>query len=239
MTKDELTHGSVSSLLEMCLKSSLRYLESSQLLKRENIFLPEDVCEALICKKIKTGNCDDDFIATFFADVQTSRMTKAHLSSATITDAAIEMISRHCLREVDVSNCSTLSERSIQSLIKCKDTLISLNMACCRQVNAFTGLQHFTKLKNLDVSQTFIDQKEFECLSTLVELRKLNVSGTEVSSLEPVRSMHSLTSLDLSNCCYVESIEPLVSIKGYDLFLQPTSHVDILWASSDVWGRNV
>lgn len=219
MTKDELAHGSVSSLLDICLRTSLRYLESSQLPKNENIFLPEDVCEALICKKLKTGSCDDDFIATFFADVHTSRMTKAHLSCATITDAGVEMISRHFLREVDVSKCVTLSERSIQSLLKCKDSLISLNLSYCRQINAFRGLEQFTKLKNLDVSRTFIDQREFEWLSTLVDLRRLNVSGTEIRSLEPIRSMPLLTTLDLSNCRSVESIEPLEVTKGYDSFL--------------------
>ena len=229
MTKDELAHGTVSSLLEICLKSSLKYLESAQLPKNENIFLPEDICEALICKKLKTGNCDDDFIATFFADVRTSRMTKAHLSSSTVTDAGIEMIASHPLREVDISKCSTLSERSVQFLVKCKDTLISLNMSHCRQINSYRGLQHLTKLKNLDVSRTFIDQREFECLSTLVHLRRLVVSGTDIRALEPIKSMPSLTTLDLSNCRSIESIEPLEVAKGYmiyfELLLKPAAHL--------------
>lgn len=213
MTKDELAHGTVSSLKEICLKISLKYLESYQLPKKENIYLPEDVCKALICKKIETGNCNDDFIATFFADVQKCRMTKANLSCASITDAGIEMISHHCLREVDVSKCETLSERSIQSLVKCKGTLISLNMAGCRHISSFTGLKHFTKLKILDVSRTFLDHRDFAGLSTLVDLKKLIVSSTNISSLEPVRNMTSLTTLDISNCD-VESIEPLETVKG-------------------------
>ena len=235
MTKDELAHGTVSSLKEICLKISLKYLESYQLPKKENIYLPEDVCKALICKKIETGNCDDDFIATFFADVQKSRMTKANLSCASITDAGIEMISHHCLREVDVSKCETLSERSIQSLVKCKGTLISLNMAGCRHISSFTGLKHFTKLKILDVSRTFLDHRDFAGLSTLVDIKKLIVSSTNISSLEPVRSMTSLTTLDISNCD-VESIEPLETVKGYDFFNSGAVHVPgVSNRTSGVW----
>lgn len=215
MTKDELGNGSVSSLLEICMKSSLEYLESWQLPKHIGIFLPEDICEALICRKLKTGNCDDEFLATFFADVRTSRMTRAHLSCSAITDAGIEMISCHPLREVDVSRCSALSEKSIQSLIKCKDTLTSLNIAYCRQMSSHRGLQHLTNLRNLDITSTFaIDQREIESLAPLVYLKRLVLSGTSIRSLEPITSMTSLTTLDLSNCSSLETIKPLDSIKG-------------------------
>ncbi|KAK2565933.1 Protein zer-1-like protein [Acropora cervicornis] len=214
MTKDEIGDGNVSSLLDMCIKSSLEYLESNQLLKNEAVFLPEDICEALICKKLKTGNCNDDFIATFFADVRTSRMTKAHLSSSTLTDAGIEMISSHPLREVDISKCSSLTGKSLLSLLKCKHTLVSLNIAHFQMGWAQGVLQHLTKLKNLDISRTYFDQREFESLETLVNLQRLIASGTGIKSLEPVRGMASLTTLDLSNCHSIEVIKPLESIKG-------------------------
>ena len=220
MTKDVLTHsadGTVSSLAEICLESSLRYLESSQLWK-ENTFLPEDICEALICKKLKTGSCDDDFVATYFADIHTSRITKVHVSGAALTDSGLGMLSVHPLREVDVSNCESVSEKAIMSLVNCKNTLTSLNLGNCRRINAFTELQQLTRLKCLDVSQTLLDQRDFECLSTLVHLRSLNVSATEITSLEPVKTMSLLTSLDLSKCVLLESIEPLKTLKGYAIF---------------------
>lgn len=219
MTKDDLADGTVSSLFEICFKTSLKYLESSQLPKNESLFLPEEVCQALISQKIKMGTCSDDFIAKFFADIQTSRMTRANLSCTAITDAGVELISRHCLREVDVSKCEALTSKSIEFLLRCKDSLVSLNVSYCRQINYFSGLRDFTKLKSLDLSRTFIDQREFDSLCTLVHLRRLNISGTHISSLEPVRSMCSLTSLDLSNCDDLESVEPLEAVKGYDLYL--------------------
>lgn len=219
MTKDVLTHsadGTVSSLVQICLESSLRYLESSKTW-RENTFLPEDICEALICKKLKTGDCDDDFVATYFSDVQTSRITKIHVSGAALTDSGLEVLSVHPLREVDVSNCQ-VSEKAIVSLKKCKNTLTSLNLGHCCRITAFNELQHLTRLKSLDVSQTFLDQRHFECLSALVHLRSLNVSATEITSLEPVQTMTLLTNLDISKCVLVQSIEPLKTLKGYDLF---------------------
>lgn len=221
MTKDTLTHGAtgtVSSLAKMCFESSLRYLESSKVWN-ENTFLPEDICEALICKKLKTGQCDDDFIATYFADIQTSRITKIHVSGATITDSGLAVLSVHPLREVDVSNCEEVSEKTIVSLIKCKNTLTSLNLSRCRRITAFNELQHLTRLKSLDVSETFLEERDFEWLSALIQLRSLNLSDTEITSLEPVKTMTLLTNLDLSKCGKIESIEPLETIKGYDLFL--------------------
>jgi len=217
MTKDVLTHGTVSSLAEICLESSLRYLESSESWK-ENTFLPEDICEALMCKKLKTGSCDDDFVATYFADVQTSRITKVNVSGAALTDSGLEVLSVHPLREVDVSNCESVSEKAIVSLVKCKNTLTSLNLGNCTRINAFTELQQLTRLKSLDVSQTLLDQRDFECLSTMVHLRSLNVSATEIISLEPVKTMTLLTNLDLSKCALLESIEALKTLKGYDIF---------------------
>lgn len=216
MTKDVLTHG-VSTLAEICLQSSLKFLESSKV-RTKNTFLPEDICEALICKKLKTGHCDDDFIATYFADIQTSRITKIHVSGAAVTDSGLEVVSVHPLREVDVSNCE-VSEKCIKSLIKCKNTLTSLNLSRCRGITAFNELQHLTSLKSLNLSDTFLEQRHFECLSALSHLRSLNVSETEITSLEPVKTMTLLTNLDLSKCVKVESIEPLETIKGYDLFV--------------------
>lgn len=220
MTKDELTHGTastVSSLVEICLESSLKYLESAKL-RNEHNFLPEDICEALICKKLKTGHCDDDFVSTYLADIQTSRITKLQLSGATITDSGLELISHHPLRDVDVSNCE-LSEKSVVSLIKCNGTLTSLNLSRCRQITAFDELQHLTNLKSLDVSNTFLDHRAFERLSSLIHLRRLNVSKTEIKLLDPLKTMTSLVNLDLSNCGNIESIEALETIKGYDIFL--------------------
>lgn len=220
MTKDVLTHsadGTVSSLAKICLESSLRYLESSQSWK-ENTFLPEDICEALICKKLKTGSCDDAFVATYFADIRASRITKVHVSGATLTDSGLEMLSVHPLRDVDVSNCESMSENAIMCLVNCKNTLTSLNLGNCSGINAFTELQQLTGLKVLDVSETLLDQTDFECLSTLVRLRSLNVSATKITSLEPVKTMTLLTNLDLSECFFLDSIEPLKTLKGYAIF---------------------
>lgn len=217
MTKDSLPNGSVSSLAELCFQSSLKYLESS---KKWNAFLPEDICQALICKKLKTGHCDDDFVSTYLADIQTSRITKVHITGARITDNGLEMISRHPLREVDISHCSELSEKTVVSLAKCSNTLTSLKMSRCRQITVFNGLRRLTGLRSLDVSSTWLDNHSgFECFADLINLRMLNLSGTEIKTLDPLKTMTMLTNLDLSCCEKIKSITPLETIQGYDLFL--------------------
>ncbi|CAH3037645.1 unnamed protein product [Pocillopora meandrina] len=214
MTKDSSRKQSVSSLADLCFQSSLKYLESSRKWdERTNTFIPEDLCTALINKKLKSGHCDDDFVSTYLADVQTSRITKLHMSGARITDIALEFISRHPLREVDVSHCE-VSEKALVSLAKCKSTLTSLKMVHCRQITEFKELRHLTGLKSLDVSDTWLDDGNgIRFFVNLVNLRMLNLSGTEIVSLDPLNTLAMLTNLDLSCCREIESIKPLETIR--------------------------
>ena len=218
MTKDSSRKQSVSSLADLCFQSSLKYLESSRKWdERTNTFIPEDLCTALISKKLKSGHCDDDFVSTYLADVQTSRITKLHMSGARITDIALEFISRHPLREVDVSHCE-VSEKALVSLAKCKSTLTTLKMVHCRQITEFKELRHLTGLKSLDVSDTWLDDGNgIRSFVNLVNLRMLNLSGTEIVSLDPLNNLAMLTNLDLSCCREIESIKPLETIRRYDL----------------------
>ncbi|XP_022789146.1 protein zer-1 homolog isoform X2 [Stylophora pistillata] len=215
MTKDSSRKQSVSSLAELCLKSSLKYLESFKIWdERLNTFLPEDICTALISKKLSSGHCDDEFVSTYLADVKTSRITKVHMSGARITDLGLEFISRHPLREVDISYCE-VSEKTLVSLAKCRNTLTSLKMIHCRQITEFKELRHLIGLKSLDVSDTWLDDRNgTRCFADLVNLRMLNLSGTEIVSLDPLNTLAMLTSLDLSLCREIESIKPLENIRG-------------------------
>ena len=215
MTKDELAHGNVSTLLEMCLETSLRFFESSNC--QLNVFVPEYVCEALIDKKLKEGRCDDNFLCSI-SSPRTSRMFRARLCGASITDYALEVIcDGHPLRDVDISNCHKLSHRAITHLGKCQSTLVSLSLANCHQFSSLKGLDQLTNLKNLDLTNTYTVHHEFEMLSRLVNLKRLNLTGTKIERLEPASNLKNLTSLDLSECRQVTSIKALETIRGYDL----------------------
>ena len=199
--------------MELCLASSLKYLESS-LKSSENVFLPEDVCEALIAKRLKQGKCDDNFLSSF-ANPLTSRMVRVNLHGAGITDEGLEFIASHPIRELNVAECNQLTQEGIRHITRCKNSLFSLNLMKCSQVTEFNDVGAFSKLRMLDVSRTAFDQSSFEATApNLAHLQWLNMTETQISDLIPVQQLTSLVSLDLSLCDGLTSIEPLQTVKG-------------------------
>lgn len=199
--------------MELCLASSLKYLESS-LKTSQNVFLPEDVCEALIAKRLKEGECDDSFLS-FFANPMTSRMVHVNLHGAPITDEGLGFIASHPIRELNVAECSQLTNEGIRHLTRCKNSLFSLNLGKCNQITEFSDVGAFSKLRVLDVSNTAFDQTSFEASApSLSHLQFLNMTATEIRDLIPVQQLTSLVSLDLSLCGGLTSIEPLQTVKG-------------------------
>ena len=208
-----MTRDKVSSLMELCLTSSLNYLESS-FKASQYVFLPEDVCEALIAKRLKEGKCTDSFLSTF-SNPSTSRMVRVDLHGASITDEGLGYIVYHPIRDLNVSECCQLTKEGIKQITQCKNSLFSLNLGKCNKIAEFDDVGVFRKLRALDVSNTSFDQKSFEASAQgLSNLQMLNMTETEITDLKPVEHLKSLKSLDLSSCAGLTSVEPLKSVQG-------------------------
>lgn len=208
-----MTRDKVSTLMELCLTSSLNYLESS-LKTSQNFFLPEDVCEALIAKRLKEGKCNDSFLSSF-KDPLRSRMVRVDLHGASITDEGLGYIASQPIRDLNVSECCQLTEEGIKHITGCKNSLFSLNLGKCSKIVEFDYVGDFWKLRVLDVSNTAFDQKSFEVSAKgLSHLQLLNMTETTITDLKPVEHLKSLISLNLSSCSELKSIEPLKLVQG-------------------------
>lgn len=215
-----MTRGEVTTLLDLCMDTSLGFLESASF-KNQHIFLPEDLCEAFISKRLKCGDCNDNFLATF-SDPQTSRIVRLNLKGASITDRGLELISCQPLKELNISSCRLVTQDGLKYLHRCKNTLMCLNLGQCCRIYDFTEVASFYNLKVLDLRNTVITQEQFERISLgLQNLMSLNLTETYISDLSPVNFMRSLTTLDLSECPDIQSIKPLECLKGWVMWNIP------------------
>lgn len=189
------------------------FLESSTFKTQNHVFLPEDLCEAFISKRLKSGDCNDNFLSSF-SNPQTSRIVRLNLKGASITDKGLEHIACQPIRELNISSCTRVTQNGLKYLHRCKNTLMCLNLGQCVQICEFTDVGDFSHLKFLDLRKTLITQEQFECISQgLTDLLFLNLSETSIVDLSPVEYLRNLTSLDLSECRDLSSIAPLSCLK--------------------------
>lgn len=211
-----MTGGTVTSLLDLCLDSSLKYLESSSSTQtKEFVYLPENVWQALISRMIQEGKCNDAFLSTF-SNLLKSTRGRVRLQNAQITDRGIDCICYQLLRDVNLAGCSELTHKSLEHLSRCKNSLMSLNIAGCHGIRKFNHVALLSNLRVLDLSRTDFDQENFSAIGTsLTELRVLNLKETKITDLGPVSALKNLASLDVSCCKYITCLEPLEQIQGY------------------------
>ena len=212
-----MTRDTVTSLMDLCLESSLRYLESSSSKSTlaECVFLPEEVCEALISRMTQEGKCNDAFLYKF-SNPLTSRVLRAKLQNTGVTDRGISFVSQQPLREVNLSGCGEITEEGLDHLRQCRNTLTCLRLAKCTRLRNFSPVYSLTKLTLLDLSHTAFDQEALERLGEVaVNLRCLRLRKTLITSLAPVSNLRCLVSLDISACSQIVCIEPLTAIRGY------------------------
>lgn len=123
-------------------------------------------------------------------------ITKLDLSKTGIMklDAIVQLQN---LQELNLSGCDKLLNSEIPKLGRLK-SLKSLNLSNINLTDARLISDNIKSLEVLDISYNKnID--ELETIENLPNLKKLNVSGTGLSSLEKLRNLRRLTDLDISN----------------------------------------
>ncbi|XP_048586884.1 protein zer-1 homolog isoform X2 [Nematostella vectensis] len=209
-----MTRGEVTSLLDLCMDKSLKLFDAATFKTSGVVFLPEDVCEAFISKRLKSGDCTDNFLSSF-SNPQTSRIVRVNLKGASITDRGLQLISCQPIRELNISRCLEVTQHGIKHICQCKNTLKCLNIGQCIRIMDFCDVAKLNNLRFLDLSKTLIEQYDFEIVSEgLQQLQVLNLAETVITDLGPVKNMRHLTSLDLSNCRDIKSIAPLEILNG-------------------------
>ena len=100
---------------------------------REGLYLPVEICEALLdcCSEDKI--CIDDYFAKIFSDTKRTRLSTVSLHNSVITDDGFNSLVVHSLRKISLINCNNITESSLESLNCYSDNLVSLYVEKFRQ----------------------------------------------------------------------------------------------------------
>lgn len=218
------------SLVDICVKFCLKnrthlcYIneETAEYNLCNGITLPAEICERMI--HLYSEDLDkviDDKFLNLFKDPLTSRLNRVNLHDSVVTDEGIILITRHPLVELDISNCSKLTQNTLKKLNNMKSDLLSLTVGSAVQIFPET----------LEPIQESEDESLEECLPTIASnyrhrgyilrgpnLRKLAIKGLSTTVERHyfpllLRSLNHLTHLDLSMCYNLGDLKYLLPHK--------------------------
>lgn len=225
---------SPSSLLDICIKYCLENQHIICSIVSENepytcslrhgISLQLGICERMLhVFREDMHQTIDDAILHLFKDPIRTRLRKVDFHDSKITDVGLEIVLRHNVVELGISNCSGLTERSLEIINNAGSSVLSLCIG--------TSVQIFhSVLSFLDMSLTHSSEeiKTHTYILKTPNLRKLILRGLEVPNeynffsalLKPLKM---LTHLDLSSCVpvkdlsYLKKLEYLTSLVLYNV----------------------
>ena len=146
---------------------------------REDAYLPSVICDRMVSTLNEQGAANDNMVRVF-CDPAKTQLRRVNLSRSPITDKSIMHLSNHKLVELDVSNCTNLTEDCLRDILM-QQNLQVLNLSGCSHVLQKYGCPLF----------------DFP----LKKLRSLNIGFMELSATQLhllLQHLPKLTALDLS-----------------------------------------
>jgi hypothetical protein len=102
------------------------------------------------------------------------------------------------LTTLSLAGCGTLTAAEMDAV--CMHTaLTDLDVSGCRSIN-FQTLSCLAQLQRLIAKGCNVADEDLQHLRSVRHLTDLDISGSAVTTLQGIRHMHLLRSLDLSNC---------------------------------------
>nr|CAD7454216.1 unnamed protein product [Timema tahoe] len=206
-----IVNGAPESLLDLCFKYVVQNLDTICSVDpftrdyhlKEGLALPSEICERLIEIYQKCGNSVDDRFVNIFSNSHTTRLKRVRLRNSSITDDGLRVLLNHNLVELNISNCSEITEKSLQNINDRGDSIASLILGL--SVNIFPD----TLMSGIPCAQAINENicayhKRGYILRTpnirRLAIRNLFVEGKNLYFPVLVRPLHKLTHLDLSGC---------------------------------------
>lgn len=124
------------------------------------------------------------------------------------------------LQKLDLRKCKNMTEFGS---LKFLTNLRSLNLADCNITNNnFEDLKSLSKLQKLDLSMCKnITDEGFKHLKIFLSLKKLNLSGTQIKELKPLKFLNALEKLYLIGCqitdACLEHLKSITNLQELDL----------------------
>ena len=212
-----------SRLLDICFDYILKNLQTicedesstDKLKLRDNLQLPVEICEQLLCNWWTKGPKLTAHFLNIFRNRQATRLKRVKLSNCDIDDKSLKILLQHKLLTLDISHCSQLTYKCLKYLSEYGGTLLALSMD---ENKDMFPVNKFGSSLNL-INDEFYDKKY---IFRAPKLKKLSVK--HLQGLRPgfyailLNQMTNLTHLDLSNCTdlgrmyYVDRLTNLTSL---------------------------
>ncbi|KAF5297204.1 hypothetical protein FQA39_LY12219 [Lamprigera yunnana] len=214
-------------LMELCLDYILNHLDticefksnSDQLRLHDNIALPIEICERLLMGCLNKNKRQIDSFINIFRDRQCTRLKRVKLHNTDIEDKSVKVLLQHRLTELDLTNCTSLSEWCLRYITVYGGKLQSLTIG--ENTNIFPNKVFITL--NCDVD--YFIEKGYIILAP--NLRRLSIKNIYLLQtpfyMLLLKPLENLTYLDLSNCSklgnfnYAEHLVNLTSLILYNV----------------------
>ncbi|XP_071548174.1 protein zer-1 homolog isoform X2 [Panulirus ornatus] len=220
--------SSPEPLLDICGKYVIAHPETFCVLHQETglwclrpgVALPRELCEKLISfwQDGDPEGLDDKFI-NIFGDLINTRLKRVTLRNSGISDDGLNLLLSHQLVELDISNCSKLSERTLENINRIGDSLTTLIIGKTKDIMPnllFTTSQ--TESSDSSDSSPVSEIKQRGYILRTPNLRKLVVREL-YQPKEPdyfallLKSLTKLTHLDLSGCFFLHDVRYILLMK--------------------------
>eukprot|EP00795_Rhopilema_esculentum_P010530 gene10530-19257_t len=165
-------------------------LEENKLCLKDDVYLPQDISEPLLETLLETRPLD--YLAVF-RDSTRCKLTKLDLKkkkTIKYQNLLCELFN-HRVREIDLSNCF-LNKNTAAKFEKLSGCLEILYLSGTKGSWSSDGAKFFgqlEKLRVLDISFTLLSFHCMNSISNVNTLTYLNISGCDVTSIVPLRSL--------------------------------------------------
>ena len=188
---------------------------------RPGVALPMEICEKLISVWQEMGpeGLDDKFI-NIFRDVICTRLKRVTVRNSSISDDGLNLLLSHHLVELDVSNCSKLTERTLENINKVGESLTALVIGKTKNIlpdSVFSSSSLHDSSDSSDSSPlSEIEQRGYVLrtpnLRRLV-VRELYMPMEAQYFALLLKPLSKLTHLDLSGCFFLEDVTYILEMK--------------------------
>ncbi|XP_050688966.1 protein zer-1 homolog [Eriocheir sinensis] len=188
---------------------------------RPGTALPTELCEKLISLwQDKDPEALDDRFINIFRDLTNTRLKRVNLRNSSVSDDGLSVLLAHNLIELDISNCSKLSERTLDNINKYCDSLMTLVIGKTKDILPSSVLSWSHAESSNDFENSPIKEgKQRDYILRTPNLRKLVVRELIqpkhheyfVMLLQPLTR---LTHLDLSGCFFLHDIKYILPMKN-------------------------
>lgn len=212
------------TLLQLCLKYVVDHLDTicsvdpftKDYKLRDGLALPSEICEKILHVYQQGGHILDDRFVNVFRNTHTTRLRRVHLRNSSITDDGLCALLKQKLIELDISNCSNITEGSLVHINESGNSLLSLIIGSSVHLlpdSLFPENSHVQERDSISVYQKrgyILHTPNLQHLA----LRNFIVDGEKMYFPLLLLSLNNLTYLDLSGCSDLGDLSYLCEIRG-------------------------